>query len=455
MFNQLGERLKQTFRGIRGSARLTEASIAEALRDIRVALLEADVALPVVKQFVDGVRERAVGEEVTRSLTPGQVVIKIVHDQLVELMGIHNDALNLAVRPPAVVMLVGLQGAGKTTTVAKLARLLKQRESRQVLVVSTDVYRPAAMEQLARLSEEADVACFQGEGKEPIAIATDALAHARRMGADVVLVDTAGRLHVDEQMMNEVRQLHEAITPVETLFVIDSMTGQDAVTSAHHFNQALDLTGVVLTKADSDARGGAALSVRHVTGCPIKFIGVGEGLDALEPFFPDRIASRILGMGDVVGLVEEVERKVDQEQAAKVAKKISRGKGFDLADFRDQLEQMEKMGGISSLIEKLPGVGQLPPAVLDRANNQESRRLVAIINSMTPGERVFPATIKGSRKKRIAKGSGTQVQEVNRLLKQFTQMQKMMKKAKRKGGLGQMMGQLKPRGMPGLPPFGQ
>ena len=448
MFNQLGERLKQTFRGIRGSARLTEASIAEALRDIRVALLEADVALPVVKQFVDRVRERAVGEEVTRSLTPGQVVIKIVHDQLVELMGIQNDALNLAVRPPAVVMLVGLQGAGKTTTVAKLARLLKQRESRQVLVVSTDVYRP-------RLSEEADVACFQGEGKEPIAIATEALAHARRMGADVVLVDTAGRLHVDEQMMNEVRQLHEAITPVETLFVIDSMTGQDAVTSAHHFNQALDLTGVVLTKADSDARGGAALSVRHVTGCPIKFIGVGEGLDALEPFFPDRIASRILGMGDVVGLVEEVERKVDQEQAAKVAKKISRGKGFDLADFRDQLEQMEKMGGISSLIEKLPGVGQLPPAVLDRANNQESRRLVAIINSMTPGERVFPATIKGSRKKRIAKGSGTQVQEVNRLLKQFTQMQKMMKKARRKGGLGQMMGQLKPGGMPGLPPFGQ
>ncbi len=455
MFDQLGRRLTQTFRDIRGSARLTEDNVADTLREIRVALLEADVALPAVKAFIERVRERAVGAEVLRSLTPGQAVIKVVHDQLVELMGTHNDALDLTVRPPAVLMMVGLQGAGKTTTVAKLARLLKERESRRVMVVSTDVYRPAAVDQLSRLAEEVGVECFVPESSDPVIIASEALTHGRRTAADVVIIDTAGRLHIDEDMMEEVQRIHKAVEPVETLFVIDSMTGQDAVTSADHFNQALALTGVVLTKADSDARGGAALSVRHVTGCPIKFIGIGESTDALEPFYPDRIASRILGMGDVVGLVEEVERKVDRDRAAKVAKKLRKGKGFDLTDFRDQLEQMEQMGGLSSLIEKLPGVGDLPANVRARANNHESRRMMAIINSMTLGERAFPATIRGSRKKRIAAGSGTQVQEVNRLLKQFAQMQKMLKKAKRKGGLDKMMGQIKGHTPPGMPPFGR
>ncbi|MEE2804329.1 MAG: signal recognition particle protein [Pseudomonadota bacterium] len=455
MFDQLGRRLTQTFRDIRGSARLTEDNVADTLREIRVALLEADVALPAVKAFIERVRERAVGAEVLRSLTPGQAVIKVVHDQLVELMGTHNDALDLTVRPPAVLMMVGLQGAGKTTTVAKLARLLKERESRRVMVVSTDVYRPAAVDQLSRLAEEVGVECFVPESSDPVIIASEALTHGRRTAADVVIIDTAGRLHIDEDMMEEVQRIHKAVEPVETLFVIDSMTGQDAVTSADHFNQALALTGVVLTKADSDARGGAALSVRHVTGCPIKFIGIGESTDALEPFYPDRIASRILGMGDVVGLVEEVERKVDRDRAAKVAKKLRKGKGFDLTDFRDQLEQMEQMGGLSSLIEKLPGVGDLPANVRERANNHESRRMMAIINSMTLGERAFPATIRGSRKKRIAAGSGTQVQEVNRLLKQFAQMQKMLKKAKRKGGLDKMMGQIKGHTPPGMPPFGR
>ena len=453
MFSQLGERLKETFRDLRGKGRLSEENISQALREVRVALLEADVALPVVKSFIDGVRGRAIGEEVVRSLTPGQSVIKIVHDELVNLMGVRNDVLNLAARPPAVILLAGLQGAGKTTTAAKLARFLKERENKRVLLASVDIYRPAAMEQLQRLAEEIEVP-YRGDGKEAVAIAIDALSHARSQVMDALIIDTAGRLHVDSDMMAEIQQIHQAVTPVETLFVVDSMTGQDAVNSARAFNEALALTGIILTKTDGDARGGAALSIREVTGRPIKFMGTGEGTGALEPFHPDRVASRILGMGDVLTLVEEVERKVDKEQAQKIARKLTRGKGFDFEDFKEQLLQMEQMGGLAGLVDKLPGMGELSPQVKNQIDSAETRRTLAIINSMTARERAFPALIKGSRRRRIATGSGTEVQHVNRLLKQFSQMQKMMKKAKGKGGLARMMGQMKGNA-PGLPPFGR
>ncbi len=453
MFSQLGERLKETFRDLRGKGRLSEENISQALREVRVALLEADVALPVVKSFIDGVRGRAIGEEVVRSLTPGQSVIKIVHDELVNLMGVRNDVLNLAARPPAVILLAGLQGAGKTTTAAKLARFLKERENKRVLLASVDIYRPAAMEQLQRLAEEIEVP-YRGDGKEAVAIAIDALSHARSQVMDVLIIDTAGRLHVDSDMMAEIQQIHQAVTPVETLFVVDSMTGQDAVNSARAFNEALALTGIILTKTDGDARGGAALSIREVTGRPIKFMGTGEGTGALEPFHPDRVASRILGMGDVLTLVEEVERKVDKEQAQKIARKLTRGKGFDFEDFKEQLLQMEQMGGLAGLVDKLPGMGELSPQIKSQIGSAETRRTLAIINSMTARERAFPALIKGSRRRRIATGSGTEVQHVNRLLKQFSQMQKMMKKAKGKGGLARMMGQMKGNA-PGLPPFGR
>ncbi|MEC9329530.1 MAG: signal recognition particle protein [Pseudomonadota bacterium] len=451
MFNQLGERLKETFRDLRGKGRLSEENISQALREVRVALLEADVALPVVKSFIDGVRGRAIGEEVVRSLTPGQTVIKIVHDELVNLMGVRNDVLNLAARPPAVILLAGLQGAGKTTTAAKLARFLKERENKRVLLASVDIYRPAAMEQLQRLAEEIEVP-YRGDGKDAVAIAVDALSHSRSQVMDALIIDTAGRLHVDDDMMAEIQQIHQAVTPVETLFVVDSMTGQDAVNSARAFNEALALTGIILTKTDGDARGGAALSIREVTGRPIKFMGTGEGTGALEPFHPDRVASRILGMGDVLSLVEEVERKVDKEQAQKIARKLTRGKGFDFEDFKEQLLQMEQMGGLAGLVDKLPGMGGLSPQVKNQIDSAETRRTLAIINSMTAKERAFPALIKGSRRRRIATGSGTEVQHVNRLLKQFSQMQKMMKKAKGKGGLARMMGQMKGNAA-GLPPF--
>jgi signal recognition particle subunit SRP54 len=451
MFNQLGERLKETFRDLRGKGRLSEENISQALREVRVALLEADVALPVVKSFIDGVRGRAIGEEVVRSLTPGQSVIKIVHDELVNLMGVRNDVLNLAARPPAVILLAGLQGAGKTTTAAKLARFLKERENKRVLLASVDIYRPAAMEQLQRLAEEIEVP-YRGDGKDAVAIAVDALSHSRSQVMDALIIDTAGRLHVDDDMMAEIQQIHQAVTPVETLFVVDSMTGQDAVNSARAFNEALALTGIILTKTDGDARGGAALSIREVTGRPIKFMGTGEGTGALEPFHPDRVASRILGMGDVLSLVEEVERKVDKEQAQKIARKLTRGKGFDFEDFKEQLLQMEQMGGLAGLVDKLPGMGELSPQIKSQIGSAETRRTLAIINSMTARERAFPALIKGSRRRRIATGSGTEVQHVNRLLKQFSQMQKMMKKAKGKGGLARMMGQMKGNA-PGLPPF--
>jgi signal recognition particle subunit SRP54 len=445
MFPQLSDRLTATFKALTGRGRLNDDNIRDAMREVRIALLEADVALPVVRTFLERVRTRAAGTEVLQSLSPGQAVIKVVHDELVTLMGERNESLNLVSRPPAVILLAGLQGAGKTTSAAKLARFLQEREKKQVLLTSVDVYRPAAMEQLGQLADQVG-ARFHAKGHDPVAIVTDALAQARVGADDVLIVDTAGRLHVDGEMMAELAQIHAAVDPVETLFVVDSMTGQDAVNSAHAFNETLALTGVILTKADGDARGGAALSIREVTSKPIKFLGVGEASDALEAFHPDRVASRILGMGDVVGLVEEVQRSVDEGQAQKMARKLRKGKGFDFEDFREQLIQVEQMGGLGGLMEKLPGASELPAAVRAQAGGGETGRLIAIINSMTPGERAFPAVIKGSRKRRIATGSGTQVQQVNRLLKQFTQMQKMMKKAKGKGGLARMMAQMKGAG---------
>lgn len=444
MFENLSGRLQATLNQLRGAGRLTEQNMAQALREVRMALLEADVALPVVKAFIDQVREQAGGQDVLQSLTPGQAVIKIVNDELIQLLGATNDGLDLAVRPPAVILVAGLQGSGKTTTVVKLARFLREREGKTVLAASTDVYRPAAIEQLERLSASADVRFFPSRTDQPpVEIATAVVAQARKELVDVVLIDTAGRLHIDDSMMQEIQALHSAVNPVETIFVADSTTGQDAVVTAKAFNDALPLTGIILTKTDGDARGGAALSIRHVTGKPIKFLGTGEGTDALEPFHPDRIASRILGMGDVLSIVEEVHRTADLQQAEKLAKKISKGKGFDLEDFRTQLVQMENMGGISGLLERLPGTGALPEGVKGQVNDKQATCLVAIVNSMTPEERRFPAIIRGSRKRRIAKGSGTQVQDVNRLLKQFTQMQKMMKRMG-KGGMKRML-----RGMQG------
>ncbi len=447
MFDQLSERLQKTLKRVRGQARLTEDNIKDTLREVRIALLEADVALPVVKAFVDRVRERAVGQEVVSSLTPGQMLVKVVRDELTAVMGEHNDALNLSARPPVVVLLAGLQGTGKTTTTAKLGRWLASREKKRVAVVSTDVYRPAAIDQLRTLARQNELEFCESETSDsPVDIATRAVDFARRSSADVLLVDTAGRLHVDEDMMAEVRAIHEAIQPTETLFVVDSMVGQDAVHSAQAFNEALPLTGVILTKTDGDARGGAALSVRHVTGKPIKFLGTGEKAEALEPFHPDRVVSRMLGMGDVLSLVEEVEQHVDRDQAEKLAKKVKKGKGFDLEDFRDQMQQMQKMGGLASMMQKIPGLSELPAGVADQVDESQVRRTIAIINSMTPHERTFPAVIKGARKKRIAAGSGTGVPEVNRLLKQFQQMQKMMKRMKKKGGMPGMM-----PGMPRMP----
>lgn len=450
MFDSLSQRLGQTLRGLRGTGRLTERNVQEALREVRMALLEADVALPVVREFVERVETRAVGQDVIKSLTPGQEVIRIVRDELTRLMGEVNSELNLNVVPPAVILVAGLQGSGKTTSVAKLAQWLKERSKKSVLVTSCDVYRPAAIQQLETLAGQVSAEFFPSHSsQDPVTIARDAVAEARKRFLDAVIIDTAGRLHVDAHMMDEVRRLHEEVNPVETLFVVDSMTGQDAANVARAFHDALPLTGVILTKTDGDARGGAALSIRQITGRPIKFIGVGEKVDALETFHPDRLASRILGMGDVLSLIEEAEQKVDRAQAEKIATKLRKGKGFDLADFRDQLLQMRDMGGMSSLLDKLPGVGELPQGVKQQVNDRELVRLEAIINSMTAQERSFPAIIKGSRKRRIAAGSGTQVQDVNRLLKQFSQMQKMMKRMRKKGGLAKLM-----RGMQGGRPPG-
>jgi signal recognition particle subunit SRP54 len=457
MFQNLQERLGKTLKNISGRGRLTEDNIKDTLREVRMALLEADVALPVVREFVKTVKERAVGVEVTKSLSPGQVFIKIVREELEKAMGEANEELNLAAQPPAVIMMAGLQGAGKTTSVGKLSKFLKERKKKSVLVVSADVYRPAAIKQLETLANEVDVEFFPSDiSQKPIDIASGAIDHAKKKFIDVVIVDTAGRLHVDNEMMEEIIELHGAIKPVETLFVVDSMTGQDAANTAKAFDEALPLTGVVLTKTDGDARGGAALSIRHITGKPIKFIGVGEKTDALEPFHPDRVASRILGMGDVLSLIEEVEMKVDKEKAEKMAKKVMKGDGFTLEDFADQLRQMKNMGGMMGMLDKLPGMSNLPDAVKDQVGDKTFNQMEAIINSMTPKERERPDIIKGSRKKRIAAGSGTQVQDVNKLLKQFTQMQKMMKKMKGKGGMMKMMRNMKgmmPPGMMGGPKF--
>jgi len=452
MFENLTDRLSQTVKQLRGQARLTEDNIKDTLREVRKALLEADVALPVVRDFIERIKEQSVGEAVTKSLSPGQAFIKIVQAELVKLMGDANEALDLSVRPPAVVMMAGLQGSGKTTSVAKLSRWLIEQQKKSVMVVSADVYRPAAIDQLETLAKEVGAKFFPSQvSQKPVDIVNAAIDAARKQSQDVLIVDTAGRLHIDDEMMQEIKQLHAAVDPAETLFVVDSMTGQDAANTAKAFNDALPLTGVILTKTDGDARGGAALSIRHITGKPIKFLGVGEKTTALEPFHPDRMASRILGMGDVLSLIEEMEQKVDRKEAERLAKKVSKGKGFDLEDFRAQLQQMKNMGGIASLLDKMPGMSGMSQQMKSKVDDKQFVRLEAIINSMTPHERRFPKVINGSRKKRIAAGSGTQIQDVNRLLKQFTQMQKMMKKMT-KGGMKNMLrgmkGQMPPGGMP-------
>lgn len=450
MFDNLSERLTQSLKKIRGQGRLTEANIKDTLREVRMALLEADVALPVVTDFIERIRQRALGQEVQTSLSPGQALIKIVQAELVYVMGEANEALNLATNPPAVILMAGLQGAGKTTTVAKLGRWLKENQKKSVGVVSADVYRPAAIEQLKTLAAEQSLVFFESDSSEkPVDICNKAIDGAKRRFLDVLIVDTAGRLHIDDTMMEEIKQVHAAVKPVETLFVVDSMTGQDAANTAKAFHEALPLTGVILTKADGDARGGAALSIRHITGKPIKFMGIGEKADALEPFYPDRLASRILGMGDVLSLIEEVERKVDKKKAEKLAKKLHKGKGFDLEDFREQLLQMKNMGGVGSMLEKLPGMNDIPKHVKERVNDKELDRQIAVINSMTFQERRYPDVINTGRKRRIAQGSGMQIQDVNRILKQYKQMQKMMKRFK-KGNMANMMRGIKGniRGMP-------
>ncbi|MDO3382309.1 signal recognition particle protein [Gilvimarinus algae] len=449
MFDNLQDRLAGTFKKITGKARLTDDNIQATLREVRKALLEADVALPVVKDFVGRVRSRALGTQVGKALNPGQQFLRIVESELVAVMGEANESLNLAARPPAVILMAGLQGAGKTTSVAKLAKFLTEREKKKVLVVSADVYRPAAIAQLQTLAGEIGVECFPSSADDkPTAIANAAIDHAKRQFFDVLLIDTAGRLHVDEALMEEIRELHRVADPVETLFVIDAMIGQDAVNTAQAFNEALPLTGVILTKADGDARGGAALSVRQVTGKPIKFLGMGEKVDALEPFHPDRIASRILGMGDIMSLIEEAERKIDKAKAEKLVKKVSKGKRFDLEDLRDQLQQMQDMGGLTGLMDKLPGMGNMGQMVQQADMGKQFKVMEALINSMTPWERQNPDNLTSSRKRRITQGSGTQIQDLNRLLKQHKQMEKMMKKMKG-GGMAKMM-----RGMGGMLPGG-
>ncbi len=447
MLDNLTERLSGVLKTLRGQARLTESNMQDALREVRLALLEADVALPVVKDFIQEVRDQALGQAVLASLTPGQALIGVVHQSLTKLMGEQGSGLNLAVQPPAVILMAGLQGSGKTTSTGKLAKLLKEQQKKKVLLVSCDVYRPAAIEQLHVLAQSLGVDWFpSATGQSPESIAAKALDHAKRHFHDVLIVDTAGRLAIDDDMMREIQNLHRTLNPVETLFVVDAMQGQDAVNTARAFGEALPLTGIVLTKLDGDARGGAALSVRRITGKPIKFIGVGEKLNGLEAFHPERLASRILGMGDVLSLIEEAHRTVDQAEAEKLAHKIKKGQGFDLEDFKAQIAQMKKAGGLGAMMDKLPaqltrGL-QANPSVDDRS----LARIEGIINAMTPAERRNPDLLKASRKRRVATGAGVQVQEVNRLLAQFEQMQKMMKMISR-GGVGKLM-----RGMKGLMP---
>ena len=441
MFESLTQRLSGTIERLRGRGRLTESNITEAVREVRIALLEADVALPVVQALVQRIKVRAVGQEVMRSLTPGQVLVRIVRDELTAVMGAQASDLNLNVPAPAVILMAGLQGAGKTTTVAKLAKHLKEKRKKKVMVVSADVYRPAAIEQLQTLAGQVGALFFPSDASQkPEAIVKAAIDDARKSFADVLIVDTAGRTSIDEVMMSEVKALHAAVNPVETLFVVDSMTGQDAAVTAKHFGEALPLTGVVLTKTDGDARGGAALSVRYITGKPIKFIGVGEKPDGLDVFHPERAAGRILDMGDVLSLVEQVEAQVDKDKAQKLAEKVAKGKKFDLNDMRDQLEQMQNMGGLHGLMDKLPGVGQLPESVKQQVTGKEVPRMIAIINSMTKKERRNPDLLNGSRRARVARGSGLTPADVNKVLKQYQQMEKMMGKLGRGGMKGMMRG---------------
>lgn len=450
MFSHLSDRLNNVIKKLKGQGRLTEANIEETLRDIRIALLEADVALPVAKEFIEKIRVKAIGQEVMGSLTPGQVLIKLVHDELVTIMGEMNEELDLKAQPPVVILMAGLQGSGKTTTVAKLARFLQTVKHKSVLLASADIYRPAAIDQLQILANSVGAHFYPSSPTDdPLDIARGAIQEAKNKVVDVVILDTAGRLHIDDEMMTEIKRLHAAISPTETLFVVDSMTGQDAANTAKAFHEALPLTGVILTKADGDARGGAALSIRLITGKPIKFIGVGEKIDALEPFYPDRIASRILGMGDILTLVEEAERNIDKAKAEKLVKKIKKGKTFDLEDFRDQLKQIHQMGGVMGIMSKLPGVNQLPDHIKSQMNDKKLVEIEAIINSMTKKERRFPDGIRNSHKRRIAEGSGTSIQAINQLLKQFILMQKMMKKMAKKGGMMKLM-----RGLQGKFPFG-
>jgi signal recognition particle subunit SRP54 len=444
MFESLSDRLGASLKAISGKSKLTEDNIRDTLRDVRMTLLEADVALPVVKTFTDRVKDRAVGTEVSKSLSPGQAFLKVVQAELQAVMGGESEGLNLATQPPAVIMVAGLQGAGKTTSVAKLARYLIEREKKKVSVVSADVYRPAAIKQLETLAAEVGARFEPSDATEmPVDIVRRAIGDARVAFSDVLLVDTAGRLAIDDEMMAEINTLHEAVDPIETLFVVDAMTGQDAANTAKAFGKVLPLTGIILTKVDADTRGGAALSVRTITERPIKFLGVGEKTDALDPFHPDRLASRILGMGDMLSLIEDVERKVDQTKAKKLAKKVQKGGRFDLEDFREQLQQMKNLGGMGAMLDKMPGMGGMAQAA-QNVDTQQFVRMEAMINSMTPRERRNPDLISGSRKRRITSGSGTVIQDLNRLLKQHKQMQKMMKKMKG-GGMQRMM-----RGMGGM-----
>lgn len=456
MFENLSERLSQSLRNVAGVGKLSEDNIRDTLKEVRMALLEADVALEVVKPFVEAVKERALGTEVIQSVDPGQAFVRIVNEHLVEVLGPEFSGLNLAQQPPAIILMAGLQGAGKTTSVAKIAKWLQEEQKKTVMVASADVYRPAAIRQLETLANEVDARFFPSDvSQKPVDIANAAVSAAKSQLVDVLILDTAGRLHIDSDMMSEIKALHQAVKPAETLFVVDAMTGQDAANTAKAFNEVLELTGVILSKADGDTRGGAALSVASITGKPIKFLGIGEKVDGLEAFHPERIASRILGMGDIVSLVEEAEKKLDKKKAEKLAKKFKKGKGFDLEDLKDQFQQMRNMGGMASMMEKLPGMGQMAEQMQDEAQTRQLKQMEAIIDSMTIKERRKPDLINGSRKKRIASGSGTQIQDVNRLLKQHKQMQKMMKKMKQKGGMTKLM-----RGLGGMnqgsgfPPMG-
>lgn len=455
MFNQLSERIGKVIKTISGKGKLTEENIKDALREVRIALLEADVALPVIKQFLDDVQTQALGQEVLTKLNPEQVFVKIVHDELIKIMGSTHEALNLSTQPPAVILMAGLQGSGKTTTAAKIAKYIQDNLKKSVMLASTDIYRPAAIHQLELLSEQIQARFFPSDSSQhPVDIAKNALDSAKKHIIDVLIIDTAGRLHVDDEMMLEIKQIHQAVSPIETLFVVDSMTGQDAANTAKAFDETLPLTGVILTKTDGDARGGAALSVKYLTHKPIKFLGSGEKIDALSPFYPDRAASRILGMGDILTLVEDVQKKADKKETEKLNKKIQAGK-FDLEDYRNQLSQMSNMGGVASLMDKLPGFSGLPAGMKDKVNDKTFVQVGAVIDSMTPKEKRYPDIINGSRKRRIAMGSGTNIQDVNRVLKQYDKMKTMMKKLSNKKNMLKMMRNLKHM-MPGgnFPPEG-